>query len=145
REVEKTYIALVHGKFAHPSGTIEASIGRHPSVRTRMAVLENRGRSAFTEYKVLRTFREFSLLEVKIKTGRTHQIRVHLSAIGHPGVGDDVYGERMNKVFAKKYGPLNRYFLHAERLRFIHPRTSVALEFRSPLPSELQNFVDSLR
>src|SRR6185369_11786104 len=117
---------------------IEASIGRHPRVRTRMAVLENRGRSAFTEYKVVRAFQEFSLLEVKIKTGRTHQIRVHLSAIGHPVVGDDVYGERINKIFTKKYGPLNRYFLHASYLRFIHPATRMALEFHSPLPSELQ-------
>ncbi len=145
REIEKRYIALVHGKYAKPSGTIQASIGRHPTVRTRMAVLENRGRSAFTEYRVIRSFREFSLLEVKIKTGRTHQIRVHLSAAGHPVVGDDVYGERINKVFAKKYGALNRYFLHAAYLRFVHPMTAKELEFHSPLPSELQNFVDRLR
>jgi 23S rRNA pseudouridine1911/1915/1917 synthase len=145
RKVEKTYLALVHGRMNQPAGVIEKQVGRHPTIRTRMAVLENRGRMAHTEYRVIETFREFSLLEVKIKTGRTHQIRVHLSAIGHPVVGDDVYGERSDKAFVKKYGSLNRYFLHATRLRFHHPRTGLELEFHSKLPSELQNLLGRLR
>ena len=83
-------------------------------------------------------FRGFSLLEVKITTGRTHQIRVHLSAIGQPVVGDDVYGERTYKEFVKKFGELHRYFLHAAKLRFEHPVTGKPMEFHSPLPAELQ-------
>src|SRR2546430_7885027 len=102
-----------------------------------MAAGQLRGRAAFTEYKVLEHFRGFSLLEVKIKTGRTHQIRVHFSAIGHPVVGDDVYGEGAYKEFVKKFGGLNRYFLHAAALRFAHPATGMAMEFHSALPSEL--------
>jgi 23S rRNA pseudouridine1911/1915/1917 synthase len=145
RKIEKSYIALVHGKFAQTAGTIETSIGRHPTLRTRMAALAQRGRTAYTEYRVVRQFSEFSLLEVRIKTGRTHQIRVHLSAIGHPVVGDDVYGERLNKMMSKKYAPLDRYFLHAAYLRFTHPSSGVALEFHSPLPSVLQNYLYGLR
>jgi 23S rRNA pseudouridine1911/1915/1917 synthase len=145
RKIEKTYLALVHGRMSQDSGTIEKQVARHPTIRTRMAVLENRGRMAHTEYKSVETFQEFCLLEVKIKTGRTHQIRVHLSAIGHPVVGDSVYGERSNKAFEKKYGPLNRYFLHATRLRFHHPKTGSELEFHSELPLELQNLLGRLR
>jgi 23S rRNA pseudouridine1911/1915/1917 synthase len=145
REIQKTYLALVHGKFARDSGTIELSVGRHPSIRTRMATSIPRGRSAHTEYKVLDQFHGFSLLEVRIKTGRTHQIRVHLAAIGHPVVGDGVYGERSSKEFTKKFGPLNRYFLHASGLRFTHPTTEVALEFHSPLPGELRNLLKSIK
>jgi 23S rRNA pseudouridine1911/1915/1917 synthase len=145
RRIQKTYIALVHGKLTRSGGTIEKTIGRHPTIRTRMAALDNRGRAAHTEYTVLEAFRDFTLLQVKIKTGRTHQIRVHLSAIGHPVVGDDVYGEKTHKAFVKKYGALNRYFLHAESLRFTHPRTGEELEFHSRLPSELQNLLERLR
>src|SRR6266704_1120161 len=117
--VAKNNLAHVHGKPRAAVGTIELSIGRHPTIRTKMAALMNRGRPAHTEYRVDKEFRGFSLLEVKIKTGRTHQIRVHLSAIGHPVVGDDVYGERSYKEFTKKFGELKRYFLHAAALRFI--------------------------
>jgi len=145
RQIEKTYFALVHGKLARSSGTIETSIARHPKIRTRMAAFQSRGRAAHTEYKVIEAFREFTLLEVKIKTGRTHQIRVHLSAIGHSVVGDDVYGEKNHKAFVKKYGPLNRYFLHSGALRFTHPSTGEELIFHSELPSELRNLLDRLR
>src|SRR5207253_5577083 len=132
---------LVHGKLSRSAGVIDMSIARHSTVRTRMAANPKRGRAALTEYKVVGIFREFSLLEVKIRTGRTHQIRVHLSAIGHPVVGDDVYGERTYKEFSKRFGPLNRYFLHAMALRLTHPGTGVPLEFHSPLPPELQNLL----
>src|SRR5262249_9452650 len=113
--------------------------------RTRMAAGRSHGRSAYTEYRALEHFHGFSLLEVRIKTGRTHQIRVHLSAIGHPIVGDDVYGERSYKEFKKKFGPLNRYFLHASDLSFTHPTTAMGLRFHSSLPSELQNLLKSIQ
>jgi 23S rRNA pseudouridine1911/1915/1917 synthase len=145
RKIQKSYLALVHGKLAHETGTIELLVGRHPTVRTKMAAGKEHGRSAYTEYRVMEQFRGFSLLDVKIKTGRTHQIRVHLSAIGHPVVGDDVYGERNDKEFAKKFGGLNRYFLHAAALSFTHPATGAPLEFHSPLPFELRKLLKSIK
>lgn len=144
RQIQKTYLALVHGRLRRSAGVIESSIGRHPKIRTKMAALEGRGRSAYTEYRTVEQFREFTLLEVKIKTGRTHQIRVHLSSIGHPVVGDDVYGERSYKQFIRKFGEPHRYFLHAAELRFTHPATGVPLEFHSPLPEQLQKFVKGI-
>jgi 23S rRNA pseudouridine1911/1915/1917 synthase len=141
RQIQKSYLALVHGKPPRAAGTIELAVGRHRTIRTRMAAGTPRGRSAHTEYRVMEHFRGFSLLELKIKTGRTHQIRVHLSAIGHPVVGDDVYGERTYKEFVKKFGELNRYFLHSAYLRFTHPVSGAVLEFRSPLPDELQKLL----
>jgi 23S rRNA pseudouridine1911/1915/1917 synthase len=137
RVVEKTYLALVHGRMREPSGDIDLNIGRHTTVRTRMSVQRGRGRAALSSYRRLKELGDFSLLEVKIKTGRTHQIRVHLAAIGHPVVGDDVYGERRFAAFAKKYGKPGRYFLHAAELTFTHPRTGESLSFKSPLPEEL--------
>jgi len=137
RAVEKTYLALVHGKLKEPSGDIALNIGRNSRVRTRMTVQPSRGRAALSSWRRLKETGDFSLLEVKIKTGRTHQIRVHLAAIGHPVVGDDVYGERRYALFAKKYGKPGRYFLHAAELKFTHPRTGEVLHFRSPLPEEL--------
>lgn len=145
RKIRKTYLALVHGKPRQASGTIEFPVGRHPSVRTRMTANVPGGRAAFTEYRVVEEFRGFTLLEVKIKTGRTHQIRVHLSAIGHPVVGDEVYGERTYREFTRRFGPLDRHFLHAEALSLNHPTTGAPLEFHSPLPPELQNLLKSLK
>jgi len=145
RKIEKTYTALVHGKLKHSEGVIDVAISRHPTIRTRMAARPNRGRSALTQYKLVETFREFSLLDVEIKTGRTHQIRVHLSSIGHPVVGDVVYGEGSYQSFVRRYGPFDRYFLHAASLRFLHPRTGKELEFHSPLPQELQKLLNRLR
>src|SRR5204862_2023985 len=126
------------------SGTIELPVGRHRSIRTKMAANAVRGRSARTDYRIIEKFRVFALLELQIKTGRTHQIRVHLSAIGHPIVGDDVYGERSYKEFVKKFGPLDRYFLHASYLRFHHPSTKQSMEFHSRLPSQLQKLLESI-
>ena len=145
RQIQKKYIALVHGKLSQSSGTINLLVGRHPTLRTKMAAGKPRGRPAHTEYRVIESFRGFTLLEVKIRTGRTHQIRVHLAAIGHPVVGDNLYGERSYKEFSKKFGQLNRYFLHASDLSFTHPTTGVPLEFHSPLPVELQNLVKSIK
>ncbi|HYR83585.1 MAG TPA: RluA family pseudouridine synthase [Terriglobia bacterium] len=145
RQIQKSYIALVHGRPRVNSGTIELSIGRHRTIRTKMAAGAKKGRSAYTEYRVVEQFRGFSLLELKIKTGRTHQIRVHLSAIGHPVVGDNVYGERQYTQFVKKHGELNRYFLHSTGLGFNHPSTQVPLKFHSPLPEELQKLLQSIK
>ena len=141
KRIEKTYLALVHGKLPHPSGEIALNIGRHATARTRMAAKSAGGRPAHTAYRVLQAMNGFSLLEVKITTGRTHQIRVHFAAIGHPVVGDDVYGERQFRTFARKFGNPERYFLHAAELRFTHPETGMVLEFRSSLPEELKTLL----
>src|SRR5437016_9530796 len=144
REIQKTYLALVHGKPARDTAAIDLTVGRHTTLRTKMAAGRARGRAAHTEYKVLEHYRGFALLELKIKTGRTHQIRVHLSAIGHPVVGHDVYGERAYKEFVKNFGPLDRYFLHAAPLRCHHPTTTQLMEFHSRLPSQLQKLLESI-
>jgi 23S rRNA pseudouridine1911/1915/1917 synthase len=145
RAVEKNYIALVHGKMRKPSGDIALNIGRHATIRTRMSAHPGRGRAALSSFRTVEELGSFSLLEVRIKTGRTHQIRVHLSAIGHPVVGDDVYGERAYSQFVKKYGEPGRYFLHAAELKFTHPRTGTALHFRAPLPDDLASLLERLR
>ncbi len=145
RRVEKHYLALVHGKMSKSSGEIALNIGRHANIRTRMSVQKQRGRSALSTYKVIEEVGGFSLLEVGIQTGRTHQIRVHFSAIGHPVVGDDVYGEPRYTDFVKKYGEPGRYFLHAAALKFAHPRTGETLQFRSPLPEDLGNLLERIR
>jgi len=145
RTVEKSYLALVHGKLAKPSGEIALNIGRHPNIRTRMSVQKGRGRIALSAYRTIDEVRGFSLLEVGIKTGRTHQIRVHFSAIGHPIVGDNVYGETRYAEFVKKYGKPGRYFLHAAELKFAHPRTGEVLAFRSPLPEDLSTLLERIR
>jgi 23S rRNA pseudouridine1911/1915/1917 synthase len=128
RSITKFYQALVQGHLTPEEGIIEASIGRDPRDRKRMAVI-TRGREARTEYKVLEYAGNCTLLEVKPRTGRTHQIRVHLAAIGFPIVGDAVYGARSEF--------LDRQFLHACRLRFRLPSTGELREFESPLPPDL--------
>lgn len=138
REVEKTYLALVVGNIEEDEATIDAPIGRDPKNRQRMAVVRG-GREAVTHYRVLERFGEATLLEVKIDTGRTHQIRVHLAFIGHPVVGDAVYG-RVGDVATG----LNRQFLHASELAFDLP-DGTAVHFRSQLPVELLTVLDDLR
>ena len=144
RAVEKTYLALVHGKLRQSSGEVNLNIGRHATIRTRMSA-QPRGRTALSTYRRLEEIGNFSLVEVQIKTGRTHQIRVHLTAIGHPVVGDEVYGEHAYAQFSKKYGKPARHFLHAARLEFSHPRSGERLQFQSPLPEDLQTLLDRLR
>ena len=145
RRIQKTYLALVHGTPARTSAAIDLTISRDLRIRTKMVVGRLAGRAAHTEYKILESFHGFSFLEVKITTGRTHQIRVHLSALGHPVVGDDVYGERSYKQFIKNFGDLPRYFLHAADLKFEHPITGKVMEFHSALPSQLQNLLSSIK
>ena len=141
RQVEKVYLALVHGAVKAQSGRIERPIARDPVRRTRMTARLKEGRAAWTEYRVLRRFAKFTLLEARIGTGRTHQIRVHLSSIGHPVVGDTVYGAP-----AKTEGqpPLGRYFLHAHRIRFRQPSTGEEITVEAPVPPDLEAWMAGL-
>jgi 23S rRNA pseudouridine1911/1915/1917 synthase len=127
--VAKSYIVLVKGKLEPESGVIEAAIGRDPRNRQRMAIV-SRGREARTEYRVLKYIGGYSLLEIRPETGRTHQIRVHLAAIGFPVVGDATYGVSSPH--------LSRQFLHASRIGFRLPSTGRYVEFESPLPADLE-------
>jgi 23S rRNA pseudouridine1911/1915/1917 synthase len=141
RQVEKTYLALVHGRVPRESGRIEQPISRDPVHRTRMTARLGAGRAAWSEYRVLRRFARFTLLEVRIGTGRTHQIRVHLSGIGYPVVGDTLYGAP-GKV--EGHPPLGRYFLHAQRIRFRLPSTGEEIAVVAPIPRELENWMEGL-
>jgi len=141
RQVEKTYLALVHGSLAQDRGRIESPIARDPHHRVRMTARLPRGRAAWTEYRVLRRFARFTFLEVRIGTGRTHQIRVHLSSIGHPVAGDRLYGA---PAHAAGQPPHERFFLHAHRIRFQHPFTGQPMEIESPLPEDLRIWLDQL-
>lgn len=140
RSVERVYVALVWGHLSSPRGRIDAPIGRSGARRTRMAV-RSAGKEARTEYQVIETFDlpECSLVECRLETGRTHQIRVHLSAIGHPVVGDGTYGGSRDQI------PLPRPFLHAATLGFEHPATRERLRFEEPLPPELSRVLDDVR
>jgi 23S rRNA pseudouridine1911/1915/1917 synthase len=135
REVEKVYLALVRGAPREPRATIEAPIGRDPRDRQRMAVVA-RGRAATTDYRVVERYRGATLLECRLHTGRTHQIRVHLASIGHPVVGDALYG--------RAEPTLGRQFLHAHRLAFRHPRTGEPAAFEAELPAELSAYLRGL-
>ncbi len=139
REIEKAYIALVEGHLQPKVGRIEAPIGRDKRHRKRMAVVRG-GREAITEYTVIAYYDDYTLVEARPLTGRTHQIRVHFAFIGHPLVGDTVYGRRKQKL--KPW--LRRHFLHAHRIRFRLPRTGELVEFTSPLPKDLQAVLDRL-
>lgn len=141
RTVEKTYHAIVQGLPDPIVGTIDAPIGRHPSSGWKFAVTQD-GRHSVTHYEVIEAFREASLLEVHLETGRTHQIRVHMSSVGHPCVGDPMYGSDPN--LTKRLG-LKRQWLHATKLGFTHPGTGKWMEVSSPYPEDLQHAVDELR
>jgi 23S rRNA pseudouridine1911/1915/1917 synthase len=136
-EVRRTYIALVHGHFKEAKGTIDAPVGRHPKNRLKMAVTE-RGRHAVTHFSVKRTYGPYTLLEVRLETGRTHQIRVHMAHIGHPLVGDPVYGPR------KTVGDHGQ-FLHAAGLSFVHPTQKKQMDFEADLPEWFTMFLEEFR
>lgn len=138
RTVQRDYLALVDGKLRSRTGTIDAPIGRSPRRRHRMTVRGVPAREARTHFEVLETCARESLLAVRLETGRTHQIRVHMQAIGHPVVGDPAYGG------AVRYG-LERQFLHSRRLGFTHPYTGEALAFESPLPPDLDSALRQAR
>jgi len=141
RQIEKLYLALVHRELKTDRGVIEALIGRDPVRRTRMSARVRQGRAATTEYRVLRRFPGFTYLEVRPRTGRTHQIRTHLASIGHPVVGDPAYGAPRR---IEGMPPLDRYFLHAHRIGFAHPAGGEWLAIESPLPAELRAWLDEL-
>jgi 23S rRNA pseudouridine1911/1915/1917 synthase len=130
RTTEKTYLALLHGRLTPADGEIDAPIGRDPRYRQRMAIV-SAGRTARTGYHVLRYVDNFTLVEVMLYTGRTHQIRVHFASIGYPLAGDPVYGQR------RALPGLSRQFLHATRLRIRLPADGEQHEFTSPLPADL--------
>lgn len=140
RRVRKTYIALVHGEVKAPEGQIAADIGRHERDRKRMAVRTRKGREAVTIYRVVTRLSGLTLLQLQPQTGRTHQIRVHLSAIGHPVVGDKVYGGRRERKAGVEGWRLGvgaeRHLLHAWKLGLFHPRTEKWMEFEAPLPPD---------
>jgi len=148
REVYKRYIALVHGSLELNAGTIDAPIGRNKHNRLRMKVAAH-GRSALTLWTVRQRYEKFTLLNVEIKTGRTHQIRVHMAYINHPIVGDEVYNEGRDKTIAdidvrNAIRSLGRFFLHAEKLSFTHPVSGERLEFKQQMPVELANLLEIL-
>ena len=148
REVYKSYVALVHGELEENSGTIDAPIAREKHNRTKMSIRKH-GRHALSLWKVKKHFEKFTLIDVEIKTGRTHQIRVHCAYINHPVVGDETYNAGRDKSVAdveirQAIQKLNRFFLHAHKLYFTHPETKEYLKFSAPLPDELTDFLELL-
>jgi 23S rRNA pseudouridine1911/1915/1917 synthase len=148
RLVYKSYVALVHGPTEQNFGKIDAPIGRNKHNRLRMKVAPH-GRTALTQWRVRERFTKFTLLDVEIKTGRTHQIRVHMGYINHPVVGDEIYNEGRDNTIAdinvrNAVATIRRFFLHAEKLSFTHPITGERMDFTQELPSELSNFLTLL-
>ena len=149
REVEKSYVALVHGVTRENSGKIDRPIARDRRNRLKMAISET-GRNALTLWRVRQRFEKLTLLDVEIKTGRTHQIRVHLASINHPVVGDALYNEGRDNTTSDTsvclaIKDLNRFFLHAEKLSFTHSKSGERLEFQTAdLPNELTSFLNVL-
>jgi 23S rRNA pseudouridine1911/1915/1917 synthase len=139
RRVEKTYLAIVVGEFGAVTGVIAAPIGRHPRDRLKMAVVTSGGKPAVSRYRVLAGNGELSLLEVRIETGRTHQIRVHFAHILHPVLGDPMYGGRRRDVSVQ----CNRQMLHAWKLVFPHPDTGMLREYRAPPPKDFQEALET--
>lgn len=137
--MERKYLTLVHGVVLEPSGTVDAPIGRDPSDRKKMAVVLNNSKLAVTHYTVLERFRDTSYLEVRLETGRTHQIRVHMLYVKHPVLGDPVYGTRKNP-----YG-LHGQMLHAAHLGFEHPRSGKWMKFDAPIPKAFADLLGKLR
>ncbi|MFA5383750.1 MAG: RluA family pseudouridine synthase [Eubacteriales bacterium] len=136
RTIVRRYLALVHGVVMENQGVVEAPVGRHPRDRQRMAVINTGGRHAITHYDVVRRFEKVTLLRVRLETGRTHQIRVHMTYLGYPLVGDTKYAPSRNHF------SLEGQFLHAQVLGFKHPSSGEYLEFSAPLPEELAAFLE---
>lgn len=155
REIEKTYTALVHGSPEKNDGHIDLPIYRHPVYRKKMAAgghSHKEARHAETFWCIIQRYENLAMLECRIKTGRTHQIRVHLSAIGHPVIGDRVYGVRHpgrryqgNPVLGDSISRVSRQMLHAGNISFLHPETEKPMSFTAPLPRDMINFIESVR
>lgn len=138
RNVKRVYISLVHGILSDNEGTVNAPIGRHGTDRKKMTVTQKNSKEAITHYKVLERYDNYSLVEVNLETGRTHQIRVHMAYINHPVVGDPVYSKGKNE-----FG-LDKQMLHAYKLGFSHPSTGEHMEFQIDLPEYFKNILDTL-
>ncbi len=150
RKVIKEYVALVTGEPASESGVIELPIGRHPSDRKKMSPFSKKRRLAKTEWEIMERFNGFSLLRINLKTGRTHQIRVHCTAIGHPVVGDPVYGRQKRKKGIPRetvdlIKSVRRQLLHAGRLTLTHPQTQSAMSFEAEIPPDMAEIINCLR
>src|SRR5215831_2732964 len=142
RQLQRRYVALVRGRLSALKGIIEAPIGRHPQHRQKMAVVERYGRAARTHYQVVEAWGPISLARLALETGRTHQIRVHLAHIGHPVLGDQVYGPGLlrfpgHAILEQAVNAFPRQALHAEQIRFQHPDSEQWLDFASPLPTDM--------
>ena len=144
RTIKKTYIALVEGRFKEEKGEIKLPIGRSRIDRKKMSIAIDNGRDAVTAFEVVEELRQATVLNIYPRTGRTHQIRVHLNYIGHPVIADQVYGTRFSSKIAKNIG-LERQFLHASKLSFTHPVTEKLMEFEDPLPPDLLKSLEKLR
>ena len=137
--ITRRYQAIVHGVLKDDTGTIDAPIGRHPTDRKKMSINYNHGKNAVTHYKVLKRFRQYTHVECRLETGRTHQIRVHMASIAHPLLGDVVYGPVKCPIAG-----LEGQTLHAGILGFIHPRTGEYMEFTAPLPEYFEKLLNTL-
>ena len=137
--ITRKYYAVVFGSLKDDEGTIHAPIGRHPNDRKKMSINSKNGKDAVTHYKVLERFHGYTLVECRLETGRTHQIRVHMASLGHPLLGDQVYGP------AKQPFRLQGQTLHAGVLGFLHPRTGEYMEFSAPLPKYFEELLEKLR
>jgi 23S rRNA pseudouridine1911/1915/1917 synthase len=150
RSVEKVYWAIAYGKFRQEEGLIDSAIGRHPSQRKRMSTRTRKGRMAITRWKRIENLDGFSLLEIFPQTGRTHQIRVHLSSMGHPLLGDPLYGRKgrvgtiQDPILKECVKRMNRQALHALRLTFNHPHTGERVQFESPIPQDMMDVLQCL-
>ncbi|WP_294785791.1 RluA family pseudouridine synthase [uncultured Eubacterium sp.] len=138
--VTRRYRGIVCGIVKEDEGTIEGAIGRHPTQRKKMAINEKNGKPAITHYKVLQRFAKYTYMEFQLETGRTHQIRVHMASIGHPLLGDELYGNPKNLVIKGLQGQT----LHAMIIGFVHPSTHEYMEFEAPLPEYFQNLLNKL-
>lgn len=146
RTVGREYLALVQGRVS-ADGKVDAPVGRHPVQRTKMAVVES-GKPAVTHYAVLERFRHYTLVRCRLETGRTHQIRVHMQSIGHPLVGDPVYGSKAKALPAQDRAAIQafgRQALHAARLRLVHPATGETLSWEAPVPDDMTTLLTALR
>lgn len=143
REVKKEYIALVYGQLKG-SGRITLPIGRAIYNRKKMSTRAKKAKEAITEWTVVKNFKNYTLVKVRIVTGRTHQIRVHFSAIGHPILGDRIYGKKTHIELGRKRLPILRQMLHAWKIEFKHPITGETLQFESPLPNDMREIIEVL-
>ncbi|MBQ8192593.1 MAG: RluA family pseudouridine synthase [Bacilli bacterium] len=136
KNIKREYIALICGNFPHDSATIDAPIGRDPKDRKKMAVVAENSKEAITNLKVIKKYKDYTLVSCVLETGRTHQIRVHLNYIGYPVYNDPVYNNKKSTEFGQ--------FLHSHKIDFIHPITQEKMSFQVPVPKEFQDFIDSL-